>query len=327
MPLRLIRTEADFLNDLATYRDERVPIIEDLLYDKQCLLISADAGVGKSVISEQAFFSLTSGTPLFGVYKIPSPKRCYYLQLEGDYGEYIDRGRLMRSVAPIGTVPFRWDECRFSEVTDEKWVRDTLDSMKELGVEVFFADGFYKLTKFSIASEDGSKAIIRFFDRVIGETGCAIWANHHTHRPKYGNTGDKVDEDDPFYGSQWIKAHVDTSYLMKRLGANRIGLFNKKSRGSDVPKEILLHFDPETFTCFVTDDATKMTGEEKVLAFYKKLVSSGKTSTNFSEVQAAVQVSHAHLRRIQMRHLVMKLIRCDKMDGHKRLWEVIGVVK
>ena len=302
MSLRIIRASSDFKNDLATYREERQPIIEDFLYEKQVLMISSDAGVGKSVLSEQAFLCLIRPQALFGYMAIRKPYRVYYLQLEGDYGEYIDRARMMRAVIPIEEGTFIWDECRLAEASNSAWVKGTLQEMDKIKPEVFIVDGLYKLTGLKLASEEGSKAIIRFLDQVQSAFDCAVWLNHHIHRIKY-QEGKAVDEDDPFYGSQWLKAHVDTSFLMKRGAKDQVGLFLKKSRGSDVPKEILLHFNPETFTLFTETDLDQMSGEEKVIAFYKRLLKSGRNSTTFEEVQAETKGSHSHIRRIQMRHI------------------------
>lgn len=326
MPLRIIREFPQFLNDLATYRSERQPIIHDFLYERQALILYADPGVGKSVISQQGFLSLVQGKPLFGDLEIPQPQSTYYLQLEGDYGEYVDRARMMLTGMGVqegaGYAPLIWDESRAAEVCNREWVAETVASMEKISPKVVIVDPLYKLTSLGISSEEGSRALIRFFDLIQAEFGCALWINHHTRRAQ-AIQGQPVKDVDPFYGSQWLKAYADTIYHATRTSDCKVGLFNAKTRGSDVKKEILLTFDPETFLCHVEGNPSAMTGSEKVLNYYRNLLKSGITETDFYAVREACGISIVHLRRIQRRHLSLGIIRCNKVLNKRKIWEII----
>ncbi|MEK7092734.1 MAG: hypothetical protein AAB907_03865, partial [Patescibacteria group bacterium] len=72
---------------------------------------------------------------------------------------------------------------------------------------------------------------------------------HHTTKSEHDAAGNPLE--DPFYGSQWLRAHIDTSYQLKRgPEKNWVSLYCKKDRGGEVHHQIFLQYDAETDTAF-----------------------------------------------------------------------------
>ena len=318
-----MKTSHELLSDIDNLETERRYVIEGLLKEKQVLLLSAEPGVGKSVVLLQAALSIASGTPLFGEFQVPKPLKVALLLLEGTYEETIERIRAMKEEIPIIAENLGIIERPYFEASNTQQKESLIKEVESIFVPDFFAtDPLYMITGHDLASEKGSKYIIQFMREIRDRWKCVEWLNHHTHRKRYQD-GKEVEEDDPYFGSQWLKGFVDISYTMKASKDHRsVILYSKKDRSKSAPKEIILHYDPETMTCSTDFDPKTASGEERVLNFYKSVKSSNRT-TNFYEVMEAAQVSHAHLRRIQMRHLRMGVIKCDKRSGKKRIWEIL----
>ena len=320
------RTGEEITHDLENLESTRAPIVEDFLHERTVFMLAADPGAGKSVISTQLALSLTTATPLFGLLHIPQPRKVYYLQLEGSYEESIERIRDMQTELKLDPALLAWDDCRGMDVGNLSVAKDLIQTIGRFWApEVVIVDSLYKLVKGSLKEDTGAKAAIDFLDLLMATYNCAVFLNHHTHRTSYAKDGKKIEEEDPFYGSQWLKAHVDTGYLLRSMNVQRsqCALYCKKSRGGDVIKQVFLEYDPESHLCRAMNaetDGHKMSGEARVIEFLKGVKRNGRT-TDFVEVMTTCELSRAHLRRIQLRLLKLGVIKCNKRLGRKRLWE------
>ena len=187
-------------------------------------------------------------------------------------------------------------------------------------------DPLYQAVFGELSKEMPSKAIIRFVDMVREAfKPCAVILVHHTKKAVYAE-GKRVQEADPYYGSQWLKAYVDTSYHLapgtgKYAGA-QVELACKKSRGEDVVKQLFLHYDPETDTVSTDAPVEQQSGYERVLRYLQK-VKGEHRSTNFFEVRDACQLSTRQLRYVQTALLTGGVVRCGKYHNHMKIWEVL----
>ena len=174
-----------------------------------------------------------------------------------------------------------------------------------------------------LSAELPTKALIRFLDVALARfPAMAIVLVHHTKKPSYTSEGKPLEEDAPCYGSQWLKAYVDPSYLLRASSGRKdhVVLINKKDRHSACLKELILHYDPESDTVSTDAPPGQQSGYERTVNYLKLCKAEGRT-TDFYEVLEATGISTQHLRRIQVQLLSKGMLICDKFNGKKRIWE------
>lgn len=306
---------------------ESVAIAEEFLYEGDIMMLAADPGTGKSVVALQMVINLTSGTRLFGVLDVPKPRTVCYMQLEGTRSQVKERLNAMRSVNGFNPERMIWDYVNFINVLDPTSVKKCVNDLKEVQekIDVIIFDPIYKTVVGGLAKEEPAKAIIKFTDIIRAEFGAAIVMIHHTHKDRFSNKdGKRIEEDDPFFGSQWLKAHIDTGYHLKRIpnSNTRSCLRLTKDRNSRVTHYMPLSFDAETFTLHGEVSKDGLTAYERVLGHLSTVHKFGK-KTDFNQIITECSMSRSLLRKIQKKLLERKIIRCDKRDGHKKVWEVI----
>lgn len=285
---------ADDLNNLTITRK---PIIEEFLYERDILMIPAQAGAGKSIIATQIAISLSSGVPLFGILNIPTPKRVLYLQLEGDYEESIERMRHMRTRIPVNTDNLCWFECKMLDTMNQLTMDHFFKVIKSSGFipEVVIVDPLYKLCPHDLATGEAAITVVKFSDRLYEEYNCTNVLIHHNHREKYTTTGHKMKEDNSYYGHSFIQNHIRTSYeLTNNAHRSEPLLSRKKGRGSDTAKTIRLSYDPVSMTCWMEKTNTAI---DRIKA-YATLCKHQNIRPTFEQFCEGVDVSHSHGRRI-----------------------------
>lgn len=312
------RTGSALTEDLATLTSCLTPVIPDFLYCGTTTMLASDPGVGKSIISMQLALALSSGTTLFGSFPIPAPQRVYYLQLEGSYYHSLERMRLMREVVPLSTENLCWDMGEgFNVLRPADWLALEQRIATFGHPQVIIIDPIYMLVVGGLSEDRPASAFVRFSNALMQTFGCANWLNHHTHRPHYAN-GEQMEEEDPFYGSQWLKAHVDASWLLTRIGNGLVRLSCRKDRHSTLRKQIDLFYHEESMTCeeIHFGSAPAMT---RVLNFLNECKKQNVTTT-FSEIRAKTGVSHAHLRRLQNEIRGMGIVNFITSSGRATCW-------
>ena len=314
------RTGQALTDDLTHLAFDLPVLIPDFLYVQTSTMLASDPGVGKSIISMQVALSLSSGTPLFGTFAIPEPKKVYYLQLEGSYHQTIERLRLMQQKVPLVAENLCWDMGEGLNVLRETdWLR-VEERIKMFGKpDLIIIDPIYMIVMGGLSEDRPASTFVRFSNALMQTFGAANWLNHHTHRIRYAKNGEELQESDPFYGSQWLKAHLDASWLMHRTGKSRVRLECKKDRNSLLLKRVDLVYHEDSMTCenILFAEAPAMTKVLTVIADCK----ARNVTISFSEIQERTGVSHAHLRRLQNEIGKMNLVKFSKSPGKSTLWE------
>ena len=310
---------------IETMSAESPSVIEEFLSERQVMMIAGEPGVGKSIIASQLAISLSSQTAVFGCLAVPSPRRVFYLQLEGTLEQSMERLKRMRQAIPIQTENIHWEFQRTFNVLESPQVTTLIEHIKTWEApDVVIIDPLYQCVFGELAKELPCKALLKFIDSLRAAfSKCAVILVHHTRKPTYGADGVRVQEDDAFFGSQWLKAYVDTSYNLRKYSQkykDQVILENKKNRGGDVLKELILHYDPETDTCSGAVELAEQSGYERVIKFLHTKKLAGLT-TDFYEVMGACHLSYRAVRTIQQLLLTRKLLRCDKVLGKKKIWE------
>ena len=313
------RTATDLTNDLANLAYEPPTLITDFLYGQTSTMLASDPGIGKSIVATQIALSLSSGTPLFGTFPVPMPQKVYYLQLEGSYYHSIERLRLMQQKVPIITENICWDMGEgLNTAREDDWTRLEARILAFGTPALIVIDPIYMAVIGGLSEDRPASAFVRFSTRLMQRFGCANLLVHHTHRTRYHN-GEEVQEADPFYGSQWLKAHLDASWLLLRTGKSKVRLDCKKDRNGVLPKRIELVYHEDSMTCenVLFSDTSAM---NKVLALIARCKAQNIT-ISFSEIEEQTGVSHAHLVRLKNEIAKMHLVEFHKVPGKSTLWK------
>lgn len=287
-------------------RESRPPLIEGLIHEKSVILNSSDPGSGKSVITACMMAQSSLGLPVFGQLYVPRPLFHYYIPFERGAQEIEERFKHIEAVIPIN-----YDNINVNEnfmgmnVNNEKHAEDIITNIKadveRIGkpIDVLYLDPIISAVAGGLGNEEKASLFTRFSTRLQVEFNCAIWMNHHTTKETYSSDGGKIEKDDPFYGSQYLKAHCTGGFYMRR-GQRDKGptLFNKKDSHSCLLPQISLTYDPDTYTVFMDGMDHAIPVKDRLLMVYRTFKAVNKTVT-FREIQGCLGgVSDSHLRNM-----------------------------
>lgn len=320
-----VRSGDDLQRDIDTLEVSHHPLVEGLLYQRHVTFIAGEPGGGKSIIATQLALALSSGSMVFGSLAVPQPRRVYYLQLEGSYPDTIDRIRRMRTKVPVNTTNLAWDFRTGLDLLSPLQGQEMIMDISTWGnPELLIVDPLYQSVFGELSAELPTKALIKFLDVARAHFDpCAILLIHHTRKASYASDGRKIKEDDPFYGSQWLKAYVDESYVLSSGDGpykDHVFLTNKKDRYSVGVKELLLHYDPETDTVSTDAPLAEQSPYERVIK-YLALCHREQRTTHFFEVAKETSISFRHLRRLVPVLCSKGLLVANRREGHRKIWE------
>jgi hypothetical protein len=323
--MTIIRGGASLRDDLQNLKITRLPLIHDLLYERDIFLLCADAGAGKSIYALNLLAALSfPAAKTFCGLKVERPVRTMYLQLEGDYEESIERLRQMELGGNIvDEKNIRIVEEKMLDVMNASSVAALIEKIEaeEFYPEVIIIDPLYKLTAGDPKDGAVAQAIIKFSDYLYHRFKCTVVLIHHNLKDSYNNKGDKIEKDDAFYGHSFIKNHVRTSYAMKITGANSRELIRNKGRGSDTIAKLELLYDPEHCQLYRDPASIRFQGtaKERVIAFLDELAEKGKTTTA-KEVCEVCEVSYSRLIHIKSEIASFAIFQAGKSKKDPELW-------
>lgn len=283
--------------ELRSWVDQPKPkrefMAEGLINEKSCVLIAADSGTGKSVVSLQVALQLSCGMPLFGALEVKRPFKCYYIQKERPREEIGERIEYMQKAIPWEPSNFILDDQlqAFNLARESNW-RPIIDRVAEAHSDIIFIDPIYAGTP-GLSKDEVASSFTTFLTMLEQETGATVWLNHHTPKDTYSTTGDKIEKADPIYGSTWIKAHVTAAYHMVEYDGG-VQLVRKKDSHLNLLENIQFEFDPETYISTAKGDWGS--GHDKLLLFINRMEKTDKQFT-IDEVKAATNLSRASVLR------------------------------
>jgi hypothetical protein len=278
---------------------KRHAFIEDFLFERDVLMIVSQAGLGKSICAMMVTGALSSGTSLFGSLEVTEPKRVYYLQLEGDIEEAMERLHAMDNdpycKGFINADNIFWHEEKLLDIHEV----DSRDAFiagihkSEFRPQVFIIDPIYTMLSRDLATGEAALLVVKFCNRLMAEFRASIILVHHTTKPvydKYGN--ERMD----YYGHSFIRNYIRTAYSIEQ---QERGILMKltKSRGSDVLDGLSLIYNPETMT--LTLDIQSGPVLERIRNFIWRLKHEERTSS-FKEFVTNCSISPSHLRQLKL---------------------------
>lgn len=306
---------------IAKAKDKRKALAEGFIYEKTLVMLAADPGTGKSTITTQIAVELAAGLPIFGVFECPRPCKVLYIQTERSIIELLERLEIIGKVLPIAK--------------DNLFVTDAYQSFNLLypdhvepfvncvlrdcpNADIIFIDPIYCMVGGGLKEDVPASMFTKVMSILQEKTGAVLWYNHHTVKPSYTNKGDMIEKADPFYGSQWLKAHVTGSFYLKECKGG-VQLDRKKDNYNILPKEIILEYDAETELCSIP--MSELPAIEKVKAFLK-MRKVDKKEFSFNDIKAYTKLCNRSIRSNLLHSSISDQIIVVSTKKNKMLYKI-----
>lgn len=258
-------------------------------------MVAADPGTGKSTLATQIAVELSSANPVFGIFKVNRAVKCLIIQAERSIIETLERLEKMGKVYTISQENlYITADYQQINLLKEDHVQALITAVLTHcpGVEVIFIDPIYCMVSGGLKDDVPASAFAHAMSALQHATGATLWYNHHTVKTQI-HQGKPVQRDDPFYGSQWLKAHVTGSFYLKKDGGGSI-LLRKKDNYNILPESISLEYDPETDLSFV--NLSELPAIERIKNFLRARDIDGK-EFSFNDLAMVTKLCHRTLRR------------------------------
>ena len=202
--------------------------------------------------------SMSAGLPVFDYFPMKRPVRCSYLQLEGSRDEQLGRFKEMLTEIKANLENICWHTSSIF-VESQQSQHEVLEELLKFKPEVIFIDSFYCLTSKGLSSEDGFLPVRQLVKQIKDKTNTTIIILHHSSKIQYDVQGEKIEKEDPFLGSQYLKAFADFMAHVKKAGENKVLIKTTKvSRNNEGIKQITLMFNKSTWVVkAVPEETTK----------------------------------------------------------------------
>lgn len=285
--------------------EKRPPLIEGFIHENQSIMVSSDTGIGKSTVTACWMSEASAGLPVFGCLFVPRPLIIYYIPFERGNQEIMERFKHIQEVIPINYENiYINDNFAGLNVTNDKHADEIITNIHEdIGerhIDVIVLDPIYASVAGGLSTDEKASQFVRFSTRLMTEFKCSNKLLHHTSRDTYSSqTGVKIEKDDPFYGSMWLKAHCNGGFFLKKNPAtDGTVMINKKDSQGVLLDKIPLGYKPESYTVFLKGLDLSMLAKDRLLMAYRTFKKSNKKVT-FAQIQGCMMgVSDSHLREL-----------------------------
>ena len=294
--------------------------MENFLYQNDTIFISAQSGVGKSVLALQLLASLTSGKPFLEAFPIDKPKKVLYLQTEGDRAETLERIKCMEKAVAFNHE--NWVHINLPGVclnTPEGYKTFMeLAAQPKMMYDVIIIDPLYTTVKGSLNNDDVATDWIRYMRSVRNIYDCAFVVIHHDSIKEHWQDGQKVTKSDKdLMGSSYWGAFVTYNY---KLTVNKEGLYTlssgKERNKLAIDRLNLRMIEPDPLLYVIADD--NYTINEKAVKVALMLM-----AMTITEIIAETKLSRATAYRI-LRKLGDKGLISKTGEGNRVTYKLIN---
>ena len=308
------------IEEIHKAKEQRKVIADGFLYENTILMIAAEPGHGKSTIATQIAIELAAGLPIFQVFNVPKPMKVLYIQTERPIIEFLERAEVISRTLPIVKENlFITDQYRLLNLLNFEHVRVLVECIKRdcPSVEVIIIDPIYPMVPGGLSKDEPASMFCKAMSIVQQVTGAAIYYSHHTSRSQYAGDGNIIEKDDPYYGSQWLKAHITGSYTIKQTEKG-ITLIKKKDNYKILHNHIVLEYNPETELCHIPSD--ELPPLERIKLFLKAR-EIDKKPFYFDDIVKVTQLCNRTVRKLIISSAVLPHLEVIESKKNKRLYK------
>jgi len=286
-------------------------LIDDIIREKDSVIVLGDAKTGKSVLIFQLLCSLTSQHPFLDAYSVHKPCNVSYVQLEGEIEDYHER--LMRMVKVLEVDPSRIHYKYSSPVNlaSEKEANELCKDIRRYHktLDVLILDPLYFTFKGSLSDDALVRSLLGNLRIIKDFFSCALILVHHTHKVRWMGDGLKLNEgDDASFGSVFFKAWPDHILLLeldKKSGLRTLTCGTQRS-GTILSSKTLRMVQPDPLYYEVSDPVQGGHRSVELLEYLKK---SGPQT--YQEIQAGLSISSSSFYYSIKPLIIQKLVGKD----------------
>lgn len=313
-----------------TVHPERKALIENFLYEKSALLLYADDGAGKSVLTLQACMQATvKDSKVFGEFNVPQDNKILYFQMERHSDESFERMRHMVKAFPFDKNKFALSLALQGTNLQNgdshaKALISIIEIINEIGFEpnILAFDPIYTLAQEGLETAGACNAITSFFRVLQLQTNCAIIATSHTNRGVRDIKTHKREGKD-MYGNRFLSAFFTGSYHIqaKPDGLGSLWTLDKNSQ-RNLEKKIDLMYDAANYQSIFLSDG-KFSKKDK-LENYLKSRKLQNLEFSFADMLENSDLSDSTLRGYLAGHLKNLVVESSKLSRGKILYKYCG---
>jgi RecA-family ATPase len=295
-------------------------IVEGLIFKDTINIFYSEPACGKSVIAVNMLASMSSGSNVFGHFPMKRPVKCSYLQLEGSRDEQLGRFKEMMNEIKVNLEYICWHDSPIS-VENLHFQQEMFTELKEFAPEVIFIDSFYCLTSKGLSTEEGFLSVRQLVKQIKDLTGATIIILHHSAKPQY-EAGKVVKKDDPFLGSQYLKAFADFMAHLKRDDQGRVIMKTTKAqRNNEGVKQIVLSFNKVNWTVTAIPDETCKSAVGDIIDYLKSAFKKNQDVT-YDNIVKNTSYTKRHIRRLKNDGYFNDLCEFVEADGLATVWKL-----
>lgn len=218
-------------------------IINNVLRERDSVILVGNEKSGKSLFIFQLICSLTSAHPFIDKFEVHKECKVTYIQLEGEIEDSQDRMKRMIKTLDINPDLFQIMFLPTLNLEEKSSMLSVVQEIKKYHVpDVIIIDPLY----FAFNGDLNDNKVVR---RVLSHVrimkdilGCSVILVHHTHKIRLNMFGGRVDEgDEALFGSKFLKAWPDHVILFHYDVKSNTRIFScATQRSGDVTKECVL---------------------------------------------------------------------------------------
>jgi len=195
---------------LAKKLETREFLVENLIREKDSVIIIGHEKAGKSLVTLQLCLSLTSQHPFVDRFNVLKPCKVCYVQLEGELADSQDRvKRMMGAIEfdPDNYTLFFYPPINLEKISEATNLAERLEPYKP---DVVIIDPIYFAMEGSLSDDEAVRKFTGNIRRIKDHLDCAVVLVHHTHKIKLKPNGEPIMEgDEAIFGSKFLKAWPD----------------------------------------------------------------------------------------------------------------------
>lgn len=303
-------------------KERRQPIVEGLIHEKSCVMFASHPGIGKSILLMQMCMEISAGLPVYAAFPSQS-KRIYYIQKERPLDEVAERVEELQKHIPWNPNNLIIDsELQTFNLANEKnhgWI---IERIARHNPDIVVIDPIGSGTP-GLSQDEPANLFCNFLTSLQQKTGATNILAHHAVKDSYTKDGNKIQKEDPFYGSQWIKAHVTGSYYIQTTEHGR--LFNlKKDSHSNLIEKFEVAYDHESMISTSETNTMALKDRAKMFITNKKIA---KSMFTVKDLHAYLGCDIRTVRKLMGTPPFdegSKIISRHKVNGSATLYEPVG---
>lgn len=244
-------------------------LVENIIKEKDAVLMVGNEKSGKSVLMQNLICCLTSCSPFIDKWEVKRPVKVTYVLLEGELGDTKDRFIRLMNTLEFNEDLFQLMFLPMLALQDIKgeyglhWLIGRIQKQHYPDIIIF--DPLYNSFEGSMSDDAVVRKVLSHLRMLKEHFNCAIILVHHTHKTRFNIKGEVMLEgDEAAFGSKFFKAWVDhVLFLVYDISTGIRTIYCNTQRGGNIVKQCQLRLiEPDPLYFEILD---KEPGKEAIV--------------------------------------------------------------